>query len=86
MEAICPSETLVDFQRTTRRYIPEHRTLETKFSQNLSAFFQDSRNFNVKMCYVMYKLLGLFSSYLLDVCTYRVAHGMSYRLIIALKP
>jgi hypothetical protein len=26
-EAICVSETLLDFQWTTRRYIPEHRTL-----------------------------------------------------------
>jgi hypothetical protein len=27
METSCCSETSVDFQRTTRRYIPEHRTL-----------------------------------------------------------
>jgi hypothetical protein len=27
MEAVCSSETSVDFQRTTRRYIPEDRTL-----------------------------------------------------------
>jgi hypothetical protein len=27
MEAICSSETSVDFQRATRRYIPEDRTL-----------------------------------------------------------
>jgi hypothetical protein len=26
MEATCSSETSVDFQRTTRRYIPEERT------------------------------------------------------------
>jgi hypothetical protein len=29
IEAICSSETSVDFQRTTRRYIPEYRTLQT---------------------------------------------------------
>jgi hypothetical protein len=29
-EAICSSESLVDFQRTTRRYIPEERTLHIK--------------------------------------------------------
>jgi hypothetical protein len=29
MEAICPSETSVDTQRTTRRYIPEDGTLPT---------------------------------------------------------
>jgi hypothetical protein len=30
MEAICSSETSVDFQRTTRRYIPEDSTLQTQ--------------------------------------------------------
>jgi hypothetical protein len=30
MEAICSSETSVDFQRTTRRYIPEDSTLQEK--------------------------------------------------------
>jgi hypothetical protein len=30
MEATCSSETSVDFQRTTRSYIPEDGTLETK--------------------------------------------------------
>jgi hypothetical protein len=28
MKVICSSETLVDFQRTTRRYIPEYSTLQ----------------------------------------------------------
>jgi hypothetical protein len=28
MEAICSSETSVDFQRTTRHYIPEHGVLK----------------------------------------------------------
>jgi hypothetical protein len=28
MEAICSSETSVDFQRTTRHYIPEDSTLQ----------------------------------------------------------
>jgi hypothetical protein len=28
MEAICSSETSVDFQRTTQRYIPEESTLK----------------------------------------------------------
>jgi hypothetical protein len=27
METICSSETSVDFQRTTWRYVPEHRTI-----------------------------------------------------------
>jgi hypothetical protein len=28
IEATCSSETSVDFQRTTRRYIPDHRTFQ----------------------------------------------------------
>jgi hypothetical protein len=28
MEATCSSEMFVDFQRTTRRYVPEDSTLE----------------------------------------------------------
>jgi hypothetical protein len=30
LEATCPSETSVDFERNTRRYIPEERTLQRK--------------------------------------------------------
>jgi hypothetical protein len=32
LETMCPSETSVDFQRTTRRYIPEDSTLHQWFS------------------------------------------------------
>jgi hypothetical protein len=32
MKAIFSSETSVDFQRTTRRYIPEDRTLQVEYS------------------------------------------------------
>jgi hypothetical protein len=31
MEVICSSETSVDFQQTTRHYIPEDRTLQVPF-------------------------------------------------------
>jgi hypothetical protein len=41
MEAICSSETSVDFQRTTRRYITEDRTLHNLQLANLH-----SQNFN----------------------------------------
>jgi hypothetical protein len=33
MEAICSSETSVEFQRTTQRYIPEERTFRPESSQ-----------------------------------------------------
>jgi hypothetical protein len=33
MEGKCSSETLVDFQRATRRYIPEDSTLNNKLNR-----------------------------------------------------
>jgi hypothetical protein len=38
MEAICSSETSVDFQRTTRRYIPEDGTLHNHHCENLKTY------------------------------------------------
>jgi hypothetical protein len=35
MEAICSSEMSVDFQRATRRYIPEDRNLHNHRRENL---------------------------------------------------
>jgi hypothetical protein len=35
MEVICSSETSVDFQRSTRRYIPRDRTLGNTVSQGV---------------------------------------------------
>jgi hypothetical protein len=37
MEAICSSETSVDFQRTTQRYIPEDSTLHNHRCENLKS-------------------------------------------------
>jgi hypothetical protein len=38
MEAVCSSETSVDFQRTTRRYIPQDRTLHNHRCENLKSY------------------------------------------------
>jgi uncharacterized membrane protein len=38
MEAICSSEKSIDFQRTTRRYIPEDRTLHNHRCENLKSY------------------------------------------------
>jgi hypothetical protein len=38
MEATCSSETLVDFQRTARRYIPQGRTLYNHRCENLKSY------------------------------------------------
>jgi hypothetical protein len=40
MEAICSSETLVDAQRTTWRYIPEVDTLHNHCSENLKSYMK----------------------------------------------
>jgi hypothetical protein len=38
MEAICSSETSVDFQRTTRRYVSEGSTLHNHRCENLKSY------------------------------------------------
>jgi hypothetical protein len=38
MEATCSSETSVDIQRTTRRYIPEDSTLNNHRCENLKSY------------------------------------------------
>jgi hypothetical protein len=37
IEATCSSETFVDFQQTTRRYIPEDKTLHNHRCENLNS-------------------------------------------------
>jgi hypothetical protein len=39
-EVTCSSEALVDFQRTTRDYIPEDRTLHNQRCKNLKFWHQ----------------------------------------------
>jgi hypothetical protein len=38
MDVICSSETLVDFQRTTRRYVPECSALHNHCCENLKSY------------------------------------------------
>jgi hypothetical protein len=38
MESTCSSETSVDFQRTTWRYIPENRTIRNYFNLQLNDY------------------------------------------------
>jgi hypothetical protein len=54
MEATCCSETSVDFQRTTRRYIPEDSTLQDKkFDQKWQWTCMQAQQFNsVRTSYV----------------------------------
>jgi hypothetical protein len=41
-EDTCSSETSVDFQRTTRRYIPEDRIVYNQRSENLKSYIVSS--------------------------------------------
>jgi hypothetical protein len=38
MEAICSFQMSVEFQRTTRRYIPEDVILHNRFCENLKSY------------------------------------------------
>jgi hypothetical protein len=38
MDAICSSETSVDFQRTARRYIPDDSTFQDHSCENLKSY------------------------------------------------
>jgi hypothetical protein len=44
METIYFSETSVDFQRTTRRYVPEVSTFHSHRCENLKSYLVDSYN------------------------------------------
>jgi hypothetical protein len=45
MEETCYSETSVDIQRTTRRYIPEDRTLHNHRCENLNSYMYYNASF-----------------------------------------
>jgi hypothetical protein len=59
MEAIYSSEMSVEFQRTTRRYIPEARTLHNHHCENLE-FYKDIFFFSVTTT-LRYTGLGVIS-------------------------
>jgi hypothetical protein len=50
MEAICSSETSVDFQRTTWRYIPEDSTIYDHSCENLKSYEEQARYHEVFRC------------------------------------
>jgi hypothetical protein len=41
IEAICSSETLVEFEWTARRYIPEYSTVHIHYCENLKSYMLD---------------------------------------------
>jgi hypothetical protein len=47
METICSSQTSVDFQRTTTRYIPRGRTLQNHRRENLKSYSLTSSTIRV---------------------------------------
>jgi hypothetical protein len=46
MEATCSSETSTDFQRTTRRYIPDNNILHNHRCENLKSYIVISKKQN----------------------------------------
>jgi hypothetical protein len=50
MEAICSTETSVDFQRITRRYIPEDSTRHKHRCENFKSYLKYD-NFEFKFIY-----------------------------------
>jgi hypothetical protein len=60
MEATCSFETSVDFQWTTRRYIPEDRTLCDHRRENLKSY---TYNVGSITTYTMYRYLDA-----VDIC------------------
>jgi hypothetical protein len=57
VEATCFSETTIDSQRTTRRYIPEDRNLHNHRGENLRSYIMQGRLLlrklaqNVEICF-----------------------------------
>jgi hypothetical protein len=60
MEAMCPSETSVDTQRTTRRYIPEDRTIHNHCCENLKSYTEFRQFFHSKQRVNLYTLDVLY--------------------------
>jgi predicted ABC-type sugar transport system permease subunit len=63
MEATCSSETTLDIQRTTRRYIPEDRIqhvgyLIMIYLVTVSASHYVASNWRISGCYALKALMG----------------------------
>jgi hypothetical protein len=81
IEATCSSEASVDFQRTTRRYIPEYKSLHYHRCENLKSY---------KLCLVLIWFFYLSFLYLLPMsisflcphaCSCPLGYPMFYLLI-----
>jgi hypothetical protein len=68
MEATFSSETSVDFQRTTLRFIPENRTLHNHRCENLISYISN------KMCFYRQKALHVHINLILS--TYYTQNSM----------
>jgi hypothetical protein len=72
MEAICFSETPVDFQRTTRRYVPEDITLQVFLGSNY--FDKDSV---LTICTKLWPLCYSRPCYVTDIAVSLVVVSLS---------
>jgi hypothetical protein len=68
-EATCSSETSVDFQRTSRRYIPENRTLHNHAVRTSNSFSPvvSYSSFKIILHYIAFKAVGIAYIYIGNV-------------------
>jgi hypothetical protein len=83
MEAISSAETSIDFQRTTRRYVPEYSTLNVNCSlllsdRNLNLYKYISKFSKEKIVWISFQTL---SSYYIWLCVQRRLHDVVKRRI-----
>jgi hypothetical protein len=81
MEATCSSETSVDFQRTTRRYIPEDITPHNHCCENL-IFYKISKFVGWSLAYFTGNLLPALAECLVSALDVKITSISNYILFI----
>jgi hypothetical protein len=72
MEAICSSETSVDFQQTTRHYIPEYSTLQGTFLIEWATFNFSKKDCNMAVVTFAYSHVWIVSLWVLNAIDYHL--------------
>jgi hypothetical protein len=68
MEVICSFETLVDFHKTTQRYIPEDRTHHNRYCENLKSYISlFGPSCLLKVWHGKYQVVNFFLSFSLKI-------------------
>jgi hypothetical protein len=75
VEATCSSETSVDFERSTRCYIPEERIVHNHRCEKFKSDISENARYNVSQRAVLWRLLPLNYQTFLLVCVSRRIAG-----------